>query len=292
MGIEQINIASPGFLKKIDSAGTTVTPLMFTSPQAMEVDAKSVGLGGDPIALLRAYKPGNTPLVLAARVTGTAKSAFPAGPPGAESDSKTEGSGESNGKPSGEGSHLTSGPVNVIVIADSDIMADQFWVSRREMMGQEVVMPMAHNAALVISALENLSGNDALIALRGRGVTDRPFTWVEDIRRAAERRFREKEQGLTKKLAELQKELAQVETSGVDAALLSQEERRAADQFRADMLETRRELRSVKLALRHDIDRLDGWLKFANIAMIPLIIGVGSIGWALARRRRPKSRAH
>ena len=32
------------------------------------------------------------------------------------------------------------------------------------------------------------------------------------------------------------------------------------------MLTVRRELRDVKLALRQDIDRLDGWLKFVNIA--------------------------
>ena len=52
------------------------------------------------------------------------------------------------------------------------------------------------------------------------------------------------------------------------------------------MLATRRELREVKRALREDIDRLDGWLKFANIALVPLLIGVGGLGWAALRRRR------
>jgi ABC-type uncharacterized transport system involved in gliding motility auxiliary subunit len=52
------------------------------------------------------------------------------------------------------------------------------------------------------------------------------------------------------------------------------------------MLATRRELREVKRALREDIDRLDGWLKFANIALVPLLIGVGGVGWATLRRRR------
>ena len=39
-------------------------------------------------------------------------------------------------------------------------------------------------------------------------------------------------------------------------------------------------------ALRQDIDRLDGWLKFANIALVPLLIGAGGLGWAAYRRRR------
>jgi hypothetical protein len=42
----------------------------------------------------------------------------------------------------------------------------------------------------------------------------------------------------------------------------------------------------VKRALREDIDRLDGWLKFTNIALVPLLIGVGGLGWAATRRRR------
>jgi hypothetical protein len=47
----------------------------------------------------------------------------------------------------------------------------------------------------------------------------------------------------------------------------------------------------VKRALREDIDRLDGWLKFTNIALVPLLIGVGGLGWAAVRRRRAHSSA-
>jgi hypothetical protein len=54
------------------------------------------------------------------------------------------------------------------------------------------------------------------------------------------------------------------------------------------MLDTRRELRKVKLALRQDIDDLDGWLKFANIAFVPLMLGAAAIGlsWQRKRQRR------
>jgi hypothetical protein len=52
------------------------------------------------------------------------------------------------------------------------------------------------------------------------------------------------------------------------------------------MLETRRELRQVKLALGQNIQSLDGWLKFANIALVPLLIAAAGIGWTLLRSRR------
>ena len=68
----------------------------------------------------------------------------------------------------------------------------------------------------------------------------------------------------------MQDQLAKLESRAARAAplILSESDRQSIDKFRGDMLATRRELREVKRALREDIDRLDGWLKFANIALV------------------------
>jgi ABC-type uncharacterized transport system involved in gliding motility auxiliary subunit len=183
--------------------------------------------------------------------------------------------------------HVARGRINAIVIADTDILSDQFWVEVRDFLGQQVAMPIANNAAFVVNALDNLSGSDALIALRARGADDRPFTLVNELRRDAERRYREKEQVLTTKLKEVQEQLSKLESSGEGAnVILSETDRQAIEKFRAEMLTVRRDLREVKRALRADIDRLDGWLKFANIALVPVLIGVGGLGWAAWQRRR------
>ncbi len=294
-GVDTLNVATAGILTKIDGAGTTFTPILHTGPEAMQVDASKVGPNADPIALLRDYKPGGNALILAARLSGETKSAFLKSPlkvkASGEHDSSLERAPQA--KPDEpKGAHLSSGKINAIVIADTDLMADQFWVDRSQLLGQEVVMPNAQNAAFVIGALENLSGNDALIALRARGVTNRPFTLVENLRRKAELQFQEKEQTLSKRLTELQGELAKLESSG-SGAIPSEEERRAAENFRTQMVETRRELRDVKFALHRDIDRLDGWVKFFDIALVPLAIAAVGTGWALrpGRKRMGKNRA-
>ena len=198
---------------------------------------------------------------------------------------------EGRGGPAPAKPHKASGRINAIVVADTDLLNDQFWVEVREFLGQQVAIPNASNAAFVVNALDNLSGSDALIALRGRGAEDRPFKLVNELRRDAERRYREKEQALTAKLKEVQDQLAKLEKTGEGGAvlILSESDRQAIEKFRGDMLATRRELREVKRALREDIDRLDGWLKFANIALVPLLIGVGGLGWAAVRRRRDAS---
>ncbi len=337
-GVERLNLASPGFLSKAEGATTQVTPILLTSPQAMQIPADKFTGMPDPVALLRGYKPEGKSLMLAARVSGTANSAYPDGVPkpakpegddkakadaakqeGAKPDAAKADAGKDgkpdvakadagkDGKPDAakadaskdgkpkeekpEGAaakpHKASGQINAIVIADTDLLSDQFWVDVRDFLGQQVAIPNASNAAFIVNALDNLSGSDALIALRGRGAEDRPFQLVNDLRRDSERRYREKEQALTAKLKEVQDQLTKLENAGEGGnVIVSESDRQAIEKFRGDMLAIRRELREVKRALREDIDRLDGWLKFANIAFVPLLVGFGGIGWAVRQRRR------
>lgn len=294
-GIERLNLASVGFLSPAEGATTKFTPVIQTSAEAMVIPTEKISPMPDAVGLLREYKPGGKPLVIAARVSGQAKSAYPDGRPKAEkSDDKDDSSSKSESSDASKADaekekaeHRAEGNINVLIIADTDLLSDQFWVDVREFLGQQIAVPHAHNSALVVNALENLSGSDALITLRGRGVVDRPFELVAEIRRDAERRYREKEQALTNKLKELQDQLARLEKVGEgETVILTDKEREAIERFRGEMLTVRRELREVKRALREDIDRLDAWLKFANIGAVPLLLGAGAVGWALVRRRR------
>jgi gliding motility-associatede transport system auxiliary component len=307
-GIERINLSTPGFLSKAEGAKTQVSPILMTSDRAMQIPAEKFAAMPDPVGLLRAYKPEGKPMMLAARITGEANTAFPDGvtKPAADKpadpaegkapETKAETKAEANTEPKGEQKAeaaqpikpaRTSGRINVVVVADTDLLSDQFWVDTREFLGQQVAIPNASNAALVVNALDNLSGSDSLIGLRARGVEERPFKLVNELRRDAEQRYREKEQLLTNKLKDVQGQLAKLESAGdAGASILTESEKQTIEKFRSDMLATRRELREVKRALREDIDRLDGWLKFTNIALVPLLIGVGGVAWAALQRRR------
>lgn len=312
-GIDKLNLASASVLAKAEGATTTFTPILQTTDQAMQIKTEKIGGQPDALGLLRAYKPEGQRLTLAARVSGDTKSAFPDGEPkppkkeDAKSEEKPAGdkAGEAKDAKAADAKaaeksvepaqpakpHIASGKVNVTVIGDTDMLTDQFWVDVREFLGQQIAVPNAQNAAFVLAALENLSGSDALISLRGRGISDRPFERVNALRRDAEQQFREKEQSLTAKLKDLGEQLSKLEKATESGeVVLSDKDKAAVEKFRAEMLSTRKELRDVKLALRQDIDKLDGWLKFLNIAAVPLLIGVAGAGWAM-RRRRPPSRA-
>jgi ABC-type uncharacterized transport system involved in gliding motility auxiliary subunit len=342
--IKELNFASAGFLTKAPNATTQFAPIVHTTASAMEIPAESAGLMPDPTALLRNYKKGGTPLTIAARVSGEAKSAFPDRPPAPSTDAKNktgdkgaDKAGKADAKPpdikaADKGdkkgaaaakspekvadkkpdaapaakpaddkantakapakaptrAHVATGKINVIVVADTDFLQDQFWLEVRELLGQQVAIPSAHNGAFVLGALENLTGSDALISLRARGVADRPFELVNALRRDAEMRYLSSEQALTARLNELRTKLASLQKEGSgDELVLSDKDKQEIDKFRADLVATQRELRLVKRELRKDIDNLDGVLKFVNIAAMPLLIGLVSIGWAYRRRRTP-----
>ena len=89
-GIKKLNMASAGAIVRIDGATTDVQPILFSSPTAGLIEAERIRFQPDPAAILRTFKPGSSRYVLAARITGDSKSAFPDGPPKPEEKPKTD----------------------------------------------------------------------------------------------------------------------------------------------------------------------------------------------------------
>jgi len=269
--LQLINLATSGILQPVADKGTTFTPLMQSSPQSMMIDRDKVMLRPEVVKLFREFIPSGKQLTLAARLTGYARSAFP-------EQAKTD------------KNHISSAkiPINVIVVADTDMLTDGLWVDAQELAGSKVLVPFANNADFVVNAFENLSGSQDLIGLRARTRIPRTFELVHQIRQAAEIRYRSKEQELQDRLTEVRGKLnelmGQAEKPG--EAVLNSKEKVLIEQFRSQMISIRRELRGVQLALRRNIDQLDSWLKFLNIAAIPLTLIVILIVVAISRRFR------
>ncbi len=232
--------------------------------------------------------------MLAARVTGPAISAFADGAPkGNESKAETESQkAAANEKAASGPEHLAKSKqdINVIVIADSDLLQDAFWVQVQDFLGNRIAIPNAANGALVVNALDNLTGSNDLISIRSRGRFTRPFTRVNALRQEAELRFRQKEQELINRLDETEKKLAELERSKQESAtvVLSEAQQQEIARFRQEKIRIRNELRDVRHELRKNIENLEGWLKFANIGMMPILIGIGGVAVGAFQMRRRK----
>jgi ABC-type uncharacterized transport system involved in gliding motility auxiliary subunit len=281
-----VTIASPGHLVPIEGSGITFETLIKTSEKAAVFAPQRVQNFTDPQGLLRDYKEAGKPFTLAARLTGPAKSAFADGRP---QKKPVEGEKPAAAQ-SPEAEHLSSSKddINVIVVADADMLADQFWVQVQELMGNRIAVPTAANGPLLINALENLTGSSSLIGIRSRGTYLKPFTVVDDLRREAEAKFREKEQQLIGRLEQAEQKMRELESEkqGADAPVLSAEQRQELIDFRAERLQVRKELREVRRALRRDIEQLESRVTFANVAMMPILIAIAGLIVAVLRIRR------
>ena len=293
--LDQVTLASAGEVRKKDGAPVEFVPLLSSSPQSTTVDAERVRQNPNPTRLLSEFAPDGQRRTLAARVRGQVNSAFPNGPPALpEGQTRPEGFPEHRAR--------SEGPANVVVANDSDLLEDRFWVRVQDFFGQQVTTPFSGNGSLVVNLLETLSGSDALISLRSRGESARPFELVEEIRREADAKYRQTERALQERLERTEARLRELRGGATPAsaaagervqAVVTPEQRAEIDATREEIQRTRRELRSVQLELRRDIEGLEGVLRFANIALVPVLLVLFAVGLAVLRaRRRARAAAH
>jgi ABC-type uncharacterized transport system involved in gliding motility auxiliary subunit len=166
----------------------------------------------------------------------------------------------------------------------------------QQVQGQDVGVPIAGNEDFVLNALDNLSGSNALLSLRGRQIADRRFDLVDDLRRQAEAHNLKEEERLNHQLAETERNLAALQHEGAEsgkagAGFLPQQQAEI-ERFRQELTQTRNKLRMVQRNLRQDIDSLGDLLKVIDILVVPAIIAAIAVTFALiGRRRRAKGRS-
>ena len=255
--LQGLNLASEGSLAQAKVATTHFEPLISSSDQASLAERDQVMMAlNDPASLEQAAPTGRR-YTIAARITGRAV---------------FRGVGEGN--------------INVIVVADSDIFDDRFWLHS----DGQAAEPFADNEGLVLSAVENLSGSDDLISLRMRGDTERPFTVVRAMEADAELKFRETVTNLQERLTASQQEIAQLQHGGSDSGIaLTPAQTAEIERVRREIAGTRAVLRDVQRSLRADIDRLGTILAFINILLMPLIVAGFAIWFGIRRRGRAQT---
>jgi ABC-type uncharacterized transport system involved in gliding motility auxiliary subunit len=269
-GLENITLATAGILEPLEGAKTRFLPLIQSSEYAMPFDVQRFGMLADPEELIRELKPTGERYAVAARISGPVQSAFPNGIEGRKDGLKA------------------ADNVNLIVVADTDMLSDRMWVQVQDFFGQRVPQPWADNAGFAINALDNLAGSDALISVRSRGRFSRPFDVVEKLQRDAEVQFREREQELQQRLTDTEQKLASLQQNQdpAKALELTPEQQATLQQFVQEKLRIRKELREVRFQLNADIEDLGRTLKFINIALVPLVLTLGVLVLWLWRRRR------
>jgi ABC-type uncharacterized transport system involved in gliding motility auxiliary subunit len=140
-----------------------------------------------------------------------------------------------------------------------------------------------------------MAGGEALVGLRSRGESLRPFEIVDDLRRGAEAQYRQTERSLQERLEATERRLRELRQGGQGqgaSTLITPEQRAEIDRAREEIRRTRGELRQVQLELRRDIEGLQARLRLLNIIVVPALLTLFAIGLGVVRaRRRAEARA-
>ncbi|WP_211826563.1 Gldg family protein [Kistimonas asteriae] len=319
--LKTVNVASAGALKLKDNATVRMEPLIQSGIHSALLDSAQLATLHDPKVLYKDYMPAGERYVLAARITGDVKTAFPEGRPQPKGDEQDDEhapldvisesvvedqslptgvtvseeeeeevvEGESNDVAEEKPQIMTSQkPVNLIVVADTDVLSNRLWVQVNNFFGQQMATPFANNGDMVVNMVDNLIGNADLISIRSRGQYSRPFTRVDALEREAQASLMNKEEALTQQLQETENKLLELQAGkqGQDALILSEDQQKALARFQQEKLKIRKELRDVQHQLNQDIENLGTRLKLINIFAVPLLLTIIVIGLRIRQTRR------
>ncbi len=282
--LDRIMLPFAGALTDATDDDVTFEPLLTSSDVAALVDSMTAQFGS--AALRGQMHPDGMKHVMAARLGGLFKSAYPEGPPSASSDDSDD---ETPDSPPAE-NHRTicDAPNAMLVIADADFLMNRVSVREMEVLpGFNAMQPLNDNLALIANTVERLSGSTDLIAIRSRGRSTRPFTKVDELEYRAAEAWRAEEEKLNAELQNTRRQLAELQgrKDGSQKFILSPEQEEAIERFRRREIEVRSQLKNVRRNLRKDVERLGVRIKAINIAAMPLLVIVLGIGkWLLSRR--------
>ena len=278
-----VNLGLAGSLSWSDRASVTVTPLMRTTGATMRIPAEQALMRPTPFDIMQIWQPAARQETVALRLSGPLQSAFPNGPP--------------PDAPAQTAPRLLRSaiPAEIVIVADSDFLADDFYVDPQR------GASFADNGAFALNAIDILAGSQALVSLRARAPSLRRMEVIEKMEADAQRRIVQRQQDLQGQLAQTEERLRDLRAhgqgsnffAGDTSAELTGAERAEIDRFTARLTEVRSQLRAVRGDLRADIERLQALLIFLNMWLAPLLVaGAGLyVFWRSQRRGRSGARS-
>lgn len=220
--------------------------------------------------------------ILAGIIQGSFRSAFPDGPPALGENPDEE-------EPWSEWLLRSENEGLLILVADSDWIADDFSLQRLRFMGRSEIRPFNDNFFLGANIVEFLSGSRSLMGLRGRAAEDRSFEVVQRLQAESMERYQAELTRLEERLQEVQNNLQEIQQKRGEAGgrlALTPEQQEAILEFQEEEATVRGQLREIRQALREDIESLKRTLFVINLTVSPILISLLGAMYYMKRRRK------
>ena len=276
-------------------AGLKEIVLLSSSKDSQLVDGMLANLSGENI--MKEFKPSGVNYALAIRLTGKFKTAFPNGAPADKKDDKADTDKKDEKKPeekkAGDSLKETKGDNTVALFGDADMLYDPFTMRKIDSPFGAMQMAMNANLNLAQNLIEQMTGDNNLIAVRSRATLNRPFIKVKEMEAAANVKFQSEIKRLEDSAAEAQRKINEMQAQKKDKDqrfILSPEQRVELEKLRKEEADSRLHLRQVQKDLKKEVVSMQTRIKWINILAVPLAVTATGIVIAIINRRKTSAK--
>jgi ABC-type uncharacterized transport system involved in gliding motility auxiliary subunit len=277
--LDDLWLPFPGSFSGTPAAGLTQTVLLNSSENSALTDGFMAQLS--PAQVAKEFVAGGRKMPLAIRLTGRFKTAFPDGKPA----TAPAADGLPTPPTAGEALKESKEDGVVVLVGDVDFANDNFSV---QMMLPGIFSFRNGNISFVQALTEQLAGDSRLIGARSRATMNRPFTRIREMQQVAEKDYRAKIQALEDERQRVQTRISELQSTKEDGQrfVLSPEQQAELTRFQQNLVESNKELKSLRRNLNKDINAMQNRLKLLNIAGMPFLVVVVGIALAVLKRKR------
>ena len=292
--LHMVRMFAAGVLDKSGKGADDVQMLLQTSAESSSTWSPSGPI--DPrTAMLSemvsaALFPSKDRLMLAGIIRGKLTTNFPSGlslpPPPEEprNPAETKPASQPATKPAKHLPAVQQSPEDaaVVVVADVDMIHDQM-AYEKTFFGMN---PVGDNAALLLNALDFLSGQKDLISIRSHGLYSRPFTKVDQIEREAVVDSEKRIDEAKTKIQSCQQRLQELGESADEknVKVISSEKLAKRQEIQNELKAAETDLRHVRVQRRQKVEELRWTVEAWNLFGAPSIILVIAVALAILRR--------
>ncbi len=290
--VPDVLMAFPGAFDGTPVAGLKETVLAKTSKNSGFGNAMTSEMS--PQEAINSFVSENKEFPVAIRLTGKFKTAFPDGAPKADDAPKPDDTpkpddAKKDDKTPAASLKETAGDNSVILVGDSDMMQDTFTVQPADDQGRSVVIPSSGNLAFAENAVEQLTGDSDLIAIRSRTTRERPFTVVEKMEQSAEANYQKKEKEIQASISDLEAKLNDLQQHRGDSEqtnILTPEQKAEFLKAKEEVASKKKEEHQIEHQLKSATNSLQTRLMLLNVALMPFLVALIGIAVAVFKRIR------
>ena len=300
--IDNIWLPYAGAIVGTPAQGLKETVLLKSTKDSQMVDGFMANLSGENV--MKDFKPSGTEYALAVRLTGKFKTAFPNGKPEdkkeddkKDADKKDGDKKDADKKPEekkpDDSLKETKGENTVLLVGDADMLFDRVALQPVQTLFGTAYAPANGNLTFVQNAVEQLTGDSNLIAVRSRATVNRPFTRIKALETAANEKFQSEIKRLEESKSEAERRINELQQQKKDKDqrfILSPEQSAELVKLRNDEVEAGKHLKQVQKDLRKEVVSLQTKVKWINILGIPAAVTASGIALAAVKRRKTSAK--